>query len=360
MEKQTALYQRHLAAGGKMISFAGHLLPVQYETGIVAEHMAVRKACGMFDVSHMGELIIEGPDSLANINNLFTNDYTQMDSGQARYGLMCLENGGVVDDLLVYKVREDKYFIVVNAANRHKDVDWIRVHLFGETTLSDISEQIAQIALQGPFCEEILRKLTADIPEKYYRFIMHADIEGMKTIISKTGYTGEKGYEIYINHEDAPAVWDMLLAAGGEFGLIPCGLGARDTLRLEAGMPLYGHEMDETITPLETGLAAFVKLDKEFIGRDALLAANPPRRKRVGLKVVDRGIIRERQDIYFHGQPVGRSTSGTFCPYLDGAYAMALIEAGSAGPGDIVEADVRGRKISAEVMTLPFYKKGYS
>jgi aminomethyltransferase len=355
MEKQTALYQRHLAAGGKMVPFAGYILPVQYKKGIIAEHMAVRKTCGMFDVSHMGELIFEGPDALSNINNLLTNDYTNMDIGRVRYGLMCYDNGGVVDDLLVYKVSADKYFVVVNAANRLKDVAWIKAHLFGTLDFYDISDDISQIALQGPSCEEIITRLTSDIPKKYYRFLGNSDIAGIDAIISKTGYTGEKGYEIYIANEHATAVWDKLMAAGQEFGLIPCGLGARDTLRLEAGMPLYGHEMDETVTPLEAGLDFVVKLEKDFIGRDALLAAGLPKRNRVGLKVIDRGIIREHQDIYFHGEQIGHSTSGTYCPYLDGAYAMALIARGSADVGDIVEADVRGRKIEAKVVALPFY-----
>jgi len=355
MEKQTALYQRHVAAGGKMVPFAGYLLPVQYQTGIIAEHMAVRKTCGLFDVSHMGELIFEGPDSLANLNQLLTNDYTNMDIGRVRYGLMCYENGGVVDDLLVYKMLADKYFVVVNAANRAKDVAWIKEHLFGEVDFADISDDISQIALQGPFCEEIIAKLTSDIPQKYYRFIDNAKIDGIEAIVSKTGYTGEKGYEIYIGNADAQAVWDKLMAAGGEYGLIPCGLGARDTLRLEAGMPLYGHEMDETVTPLETGLDFVVKLEKDFIGRDVLLAAGPPKRKRVGLKVLGRGIIREDQDIYFNDALIGKSTSGTYCPYLDGAYAMALINVGSVDLGDTVAADVRGRKVEAQVVKLPFY-----
>ena len=357
MEQKTPLYDCHVAQEGKIVPFAGYLLPVQYPTGVIAEHMAVRTKCGLFDVSHMGEVIYEGPDALANINKILTNDYTKMDIGRVRYSLMCYEDGGVVDDLLVYKMREDKYLIVVNAGNHHKDVAWMQDHLFGDVRFTDISDSVAQIALQGPAADAIIAKLTQDIPQKYYSFIDNVDIGGITALISQTGYTGEKGYEIYVAAADASQMWQKLLAAGKDEGLIPCGLGARDTLRLEAAMPLYGHEMDETVSPLETGLNFAVKLDKEFIGRDALLAAGEPKRQRVGLKVLGRGIVREHQDVYYQGQLIGHSTSGTHCPYLGGAYAMALVTAKSVNIGDKVEVDVRGRRIEAEVVPLPFYKR---
>ena len=357
MEQKTPLYDCHVAQEGKIVPFAGYLLPVQYPTGVIAEHMAVRTKCGLFDVSHMGEVIYEGPDALANINKILTNDYTKMDIGRVRYSLMCYEDGGVVDDLLVYKMREDKYLIVVNAGNHHKDVAWMQDHLFGDVRFTDISDSVAQIALQGPAADAIIAKLTQDIPQKYYSFIDNVDIGGITALISQTGYTGEKGYEIYVAAADASQMWQKLLAAGKDEGLIPCGLGARDTLRLEAAMPLYGHEMDETVSPLETGLNFAVKLDKEFIGRDALLAAGEPKRQRVGLKVLGRGIVREHQDVYYQGQLIGHSTSGTHCPYLGGAYAMALVTAQSVNIGDKVEVDVRGRRIEAEVVPLPFYKR---
>lgn len=357
MEQKTPLYDCHVAQEGKIVPFAGYLLPVQYPTGVIAEHMAVRTKCGLFDVSHMGEVIYEGPDALANINKILTNDYTKMDIGRVRYSLMCYEDGGVVDDLLVYKMREDKYLIVVNASNHHKDVAWMQDHLFGDVRFTDISDSVAQIALQGPAADAIIAKLTQDIPQKYYSFIDNVDIGGITALISQTGYTGEKGYEIYVAATDAPQMWQKLLAAGKDEGLIPCGLGARDTLRLEAAMPLYGHEMDENVSPLEAGLNFAVKLDKEFIGRDALLAAGEPKRQRVGLKVLGRGIVREHQDVYYQGQLIGHSTSGTHCPYLGGAYAMALVAANSVNIGDKVEVDVRGRRIEAEVVPLPFYKR---
>ena len=199
--------------------------------------------------------------------------------------------------------------------------------------------------------------MTQDIPQKYYSFIDNVSIGGINALLSQTGYTGSKGYEIYVAAADAPAMWQNLLDAGQDEGLIPCGLGARDTLRLEAAMPLYGHEMDETVSPFEAGLGFAVKLDKDFIGRDALLAAGEPKRQRVGLKVLGRGIVREHQDVYYQGELIGHSTSGTHCPYLGGAYAMALIAANSVKNGDIVEVDVRGRRIEAEIVPLPFYKR---
>ena len=272
-ERKTPLYETHLAYKGKMVPFAGYILPVQYETGVVKEHMAVRTACGLFDVSHMGEILCKGPDALKNLNWLLTNDYTVMADGQARYSPMCNEAGGVVDDLIVYKVRDELYFIVVNAANKDKDFAWMKAHQIGDVEFEDISDQVAQLALQGPKALEILRKLTReeDIPEKYYTFKLQGNVKGISCMISKTGYTGEDGVELYCAPADAPALWEALMEAGKEEGLIPCGLGARDTLRLEAAMPLYGHEMDDSITPKEAGLGIFVKMDKaDFIGKKAI------------------------------------------------------------------------------------------
>lgn len=359
MEQKTSLYENHLSCGGKIVPFAGYLLPVQY-TDVLKEHMAVRQACGLFDVSHMGEVIITGPDALNNINNLFTNDFTNMKDGRVRYSPMCNETGGVVDDLIVYRMNQEKYFIVVNASNRHKDVQWMKDHLFGNAVLEDLSDSYAQLALQGPKSRTILAKLAAeaDLPEKYYTFHDQVSVGGYRCLVSQTGYTGEHGYEIYCRPEDAPKIWDALLEAGKEEGLIPCGLGARDTLRLEAAMPLYGHEMDDQISPLETGLDFAVKMQKEdFIGKKALIDRGEPKIKRVGLKVTGRGIIREAAAVYADDQKIGATTSGTHCPYLGSAYAMALIDRSFAELGKPVEAEVRGRRIPAEIVALPFYKK---
>ncbi len=360
MEKKTPLYDKHLEHGGRIVPFAGYLLPVQYGAGVIAEHMAVRTKCGLFDVSHMGEVVFEGPDALKNLNRIVTNDYTKMEAGRVRYGLMCYDNGTCVDDLLVYKIGDEKYFVVINAGNRDKDVEWIKAHLEGDVRFTDISDSIAQLALQGPNAPEILKKLTDALPEKYYSFLANCEVAGIKgAIISRTGYTGSEGYEIYVDADKGPALWDALLAAGKEEGLIPCGLGARDTLRLEASMPLYGHEMNETITPFEAGLGMGVKMSKsDFIGRAALEKAGEPKRERVGLEVTGRGIVREHQAIYIGEKLIGQTTSGTHCPYIGKALAMALVESGSLAMGESAEVDVRGRRVTVKRIEMPFYKKG--
>ncbi len=359
MEKKTPLYDVHVASKGKIVSFAGYQLPVQYQ-GVKSEHQAVRNACGMFDVSHMGEIICKEPDALQNLNHLLTNDYNNMADGQARYSPMCNEQGGVVDDLIVYKIRQDCYFLVVNAANKDKDFEWMKAHAFGDAVFTDISDSVGQIALQGPAAETILRKLVSEeqIPKKYYTGKFDAKVNGMDCIISKTGYTGERGYEFYMSAGDAQRFWEMLLEAGAEEGLVPCGLGARDTLRLEAGMPLYGHEMNDEITPLEMGLKAYVKLEKEnFIGKQALLEKGEPKIQRIGLKVTGRGIAREHMPVLAEGVKVGETTSGTYCPYLETAMAMALVSKEYAKIGTALEVEIRGKRVEAVVVDLPFYKR---
>ena len=361
MELKTPLYGAHVKAGGKIVPFAGYLLPVQYGTGVITEHMAVREKAGLFDVSHMGEVLCQGKDALANLQKLLTNDFTNMVDGQARYSPMCNENGGTVDDLIVYKRGDNDYFIVVNAANKDKDYQWMLDHQFGEVTFTDASSEYGQIALQGPKAMEILKKLTAEenIPKKYYHAVFDTEVAGIPCIISKTGYTGEDGVELYLASENAEKMWDTLLEAGKDEGLIPCGLGARDTLRMEAAMPLYGHEMDDEISPLETGLKFAVKMGKEedFIGKKAMEERGEPKITRIGLKVTGRGIIREHQDIYVGEKKIGHTTSGTHYPFLVYQIEMALVEAGSVEIGNKVEVDVRGRKVEAEVIALPFYKR---
>lgn len=360
MELKTPLYEAHVKAGGKMVPFGGYLLPVQYQTGVIKEHMAVRTQAGLFDVSHMGEILCEGKDALANLEQILTNRFANMVDGQARYSPMCNEQGGTVDDLIVYKRCEEHYFIVVNAANKDKDYQWMLDHQFGEVTFTDVSEQYAQLALQGPKAMEILKKVTDEenIPKKYYHAVFDTQAAGIPCIISKTGYTGEDGVELYLDSKDAENMWDALLEAGKEEGLIPCGLGARDTLRMEAAMPLYGHEMNDEVTPLETGLGFAVKMKKEdFIGKAALEAAGEPKRKRIGLKVTGRGIIREEQPVFVGEEQVGRTTSGTHCPYLGYPMAMALVDAAYTEPGTKVSVEVRGRMVEAEIVPLPFYKR---
>lgn len=360
MELKTPLYDIHVAEGGKIVPFAGYLLPVQYQTGVIKEHMAVRTACGLFDVSHMGEIVFSGPGALDTLNHILTNDFTSMTVGRVRYSVMCNADGGCIDDLVVYKFEEESYLAVVNAANRLKDAAHMRENLLPQTTCEDISDSVAQLALQGPKAPEILAKLLPQesIPQKYYTAVRDVLIDDMKCMISRTGYTGELGYEIYTAPENAAKLWQLLRAAGADEGLIPCGLGARDTLRLEAAMPLYGHEMDEEITPFEAGLDFGVKMKKaEFIGKEALAAAGAPQRIRVGLQVTGRGILREHQDVYLGDRLIGKTTSGTHCPYLGKALAMALVSADECAIDTAVEVDVRGRRVPAKIVPLPFYKR---
>ena len=361
MERKTPLYDVHVEEGGKIVPFAGYLLPVQYGTGVIQEHMAVRQQAGLFDVSHMGEILFTGPTALDTINHLLTNDYNGMAVNKVRYGAMCNADGGTIDDLVVYKFGEERYLAVVNAANREKDYAHMAANVLPGTQCQDISDTVAQLALQGPKAPAILKKLLPEdqIPKGYYTALPKVNLAGMECMISRTGYTGELGYEIYTANENAPNLWKVLREAGEEFGLIPCGLGARDTLRLEAAMPLYGHEMDETVTPLEAGLDFAVKLNKpEFIGKDALVAAGTPQRVRVGLAVTGRGIVREHQDLFLNGEKIGQTTSGTHCPFLGKALAMGLIDAKHAAVGTALEADVRGRRVAVEIVPLPFYKRG--
>jgi len=361
MDKKTALYDKHLELGGKIVPFGGFLLPVQYAGGgLVNEHLIVRKAVGLFDVSHMGEVFFEGEHALAHVQKLFTNDFSTMKDGQIRYTLMCHEDGGIVDDMIVYKFNDQKFMAVVNAGNHDKDVDWMADRLGGAGQFIDRSDDIGLLALQGPKSKEVLKKLIpeTDIPEKYYTFKEHVVIDGMPILLSQTGYTGEHGYELYTDAADVGRIWDLLLEAGAEFGILPCGLGARDTLRLEAGMPLYGHEMTDSITPFEAGLKFAVKLKKDdFIGKAALAAKTEPETVRVGLKVTGRGIIREDAKLYVGDEEVGYSTSGTHAPYLGYAIAMGMVAKDYSEIGTALEAEVRGRRIPAEIVALPFYKK---
>ena len=357
MDLKTPLYDCHVALEGRMVPFAGYVLPVQYPTGVIREHMAVREACGLFDVSHMGEVLYRGPDALANLQKLLTNDFSTMRDGKVRYSVMCNPQGGVVDDLIVYRFSQDAYWVVVNAANRHKDVNWMRENLFGDCELTDMSDSVAQLALQGPKAGAIFAKVCdQEPPTGYYTFIPEMTVAGVKCLVSRTGYTGEDGFELYCANADAPALWNALLEAGKDDGLIPCGLGARDTLRLEAAMPLYGHEMDDTVTPFETGLGWAVKMQKDdFIGRSALAGNEQPTRRRVGIEITGRGIAREHCDVYLDEKKIGVTTSGTHCPYLGKAVAMALID-GPAEDGALA-VDVRGRQIEAKFVPLPFYQR---
>ncbi len=351
--KRTPLYDAHLALGGKMVEFCGWMLPVQY-SGILQEHKAVRESCGLFDVSHMGELTARGPGALNFLNHIATNDFTSMQDGQCRYSPICYPDGGTVDDLIVYRFHEDEYLIIVNAANREKDYQWMRENLLPDMELADISDTMAQLALQGPAWRDVLARagVTDPLPEKPYTFLPKVSVAGVPCLVSRTGYTGEPGIELYLKPSDAPIVMAALLAGGA----VPCGLGARDLLRFECAMPLYGHELSDKITPLECGLKSFVKMTKpSFIGKDAL-ERRPPARKRIGLALVDKGIAREHCPVFDEtGTLVGETTSGGPAPALGRNVAMALVTLEAAEKAELF-IEVRGKQLKAEKVKLPFYK----
>lgn len=360
--KRTPLYAEHVALGGKMVPFAGFEMPVQYPTGITAEHKAVREAAGLFDVSHMGEFILTGPQALDLIQKVTVNDASKMEVGQAQYSAMCMDHGGVVDDLIVYRFA-DRWMLVVNAANLDKDLAWIRSHAEGmDVVVEDRSDEMALLALQGPAAREILRPLAdIDVDDvKYYRF-MEGTVAGVSGIISGTGYTGEDGFELYIPAEGAVTLWRALLEAGEGVGLIPAGLGSRDSLRLEVGYALYGNDLDEEHTPLESGLAWITKLDKgDFLGRGALAeqkGAGVPRRL-VGLRLTEKGFPRPGYRLVVDGEPVGVVTSGTVSPSLGYGVAMGYLPPEHAKADTTVQVDIRGKAVAAVVQRPPFYTQG--
>ncbi|MCF8563577.1 glycine cleavage system aminomethyltransferase GcvT [Alicyclobacillus tolerans] len=359
--KKTPLYPLYEEYGAKTVEFGGWDMPVQF-SGIIAEHEAVRNAAGLFDVSHMGEFEVTGPDATRFLQSMVTNDVSRLESGMAMYSPMTNESGGCVDDLLVYCFHSEKYWVVVNAGNIDKDFNWMRQHLTGfRANLVNRSEEISLLALQGPMAESILEPITdQDLKNlRYYRFF-EGSVAGMPMVISRTGYTGEDGFELYAPAADAAKLWVALLEQGKGQGLIPCGLGARDTLRLEARLPLYGHELTETITPLEAGLSMFVKFDKgEFIGRSALQAQKESGipRKIVGVQVQGRGIVRQGYEVTSQGRGVGRVTSGTMSPTLKLPIGLVLVDANEAAVGTQLEVVVRNKPVSVEVVKTPFYKR---
>lgn len=360
--KKTPLFASHQKYGGKIVEFGGWLLPVQY-SGIIEEHAAVRTKAGLFDVSHMGEIWVEGREALAFLQNLVTNDLAGMKNGQIRYSPMCYEDGGTVDDLLIYRYGETCYLVVVNAANIDKDREWMIKNMDGfEAVLTDKSDETAQLALQGPLSTAILSKLTgeavADIA--FYHFIDDVAVAGKKTMVSRTGYTGEDGYEIYCAPEDVTHLWESIMEAGREEGLLPAGLGCRDTLRFESCLPLYGHELSAGISPLAAGLGRFVKLDKaSFIGREALVRqkeAGLPL-KVMGVEVTGRGIARAGYPIKADGRVIGTVTTGSPAPTLGKNMALALVDAAYAEIGREIAVEVRGKEIAAVIVAKPFYKR---
>lgn len=361
---KTPLNEVHRELGGKMVDFGGWDMPVQYPAGVIAEHLRTRNHCGLFDVSHMGEIHVDGPDAIRFVNQLTTNNVENLVDGQAQYSALTYENGTVVDDLLVYRFGDEKLLLVVNAATQDKDWDWIRSHR-GEfdVDLRHASTEYCQIAIQGPQAESILQTLTdTDLGNiKYYHFT-RGEVAGVTAIISRTGYTGEDGFEVYADAGHAVRLWKRMLEAGNygsEDGILPCGLAARNTLRLEAAMSLYGNEISDEITPLEANLGWICKLKTDFIGRDALKKQKEEglKRKLVGFEMRDRGIARDGFDVYIGDEMVGRVTSGSFAPYLQKNIGLAFVPTGFANAGQDIKIDVRGRKLAAEIVPTPFYKR---
>jgi aminomethyltransferase len=358
--RRTPLHERHREAGGKLVPFAGWEMPVQY-AGVIEEHRAVRTAAGLFDVSHMGEVSVKGPGAERFLDAITPNDVSKLKLGRAHYSGLLTERGTYVDDLLIYRLAAEEFLVVVNAANRDRDVAWILERRSGDVEVRDVSDDFALLALQGPKAVEILAPLTdVDLSTiKYYGFAP-GRVDGHRAIVSRTGYTGEDGFELYVDPEAGPPLWDRLLATGASHGIMPTGLGARDTLRLEAGMALYGHELDEQTTPWEAGLDWVVKLDKgDFLGRDALVRQKQqgvPRRL-VGFEVTGRGIARDGHEVRMGGRRVGAVTSGTWSPTFERALGMAYVEAGCEAPGSEVDIDVRGRSVAARLATIPFYRR---
>lgn len=360
--KKTSLFSLYEKYGGKIVDYAGWAMPVQFE-GLIAEHDAVRSAAGLFDVSHMGEIEIKGKDALLYLQYLLTNNIEAMKDNQIIYSFMCYPNGGVVDDLLVYKYSQDYYLLVVNASNMEKDYKWMIDHK-GEFDIQiiNISDDVSEIALQGPKAEKILQKLTDTNLSELKSFYLKRDVDvaGANCLISRTGYTGEDGFELYLSHEEAPVIWDKIMEAGKDEGIKPVGLGARDTLRFEASMPLYGNEFSQEITPLEAGFGFFVKFDKgDFIGRETLLKQKEEglKRKLVGFEMIDNGIPRHGYEVLKDGQEIGFVTTGYHSPTLKKNIGNALIDAKFTAIDTIIEIQIRKKVAKAKIIDKRFYAK---
>jgi aminomethyltransferase len=355
--KKTPLNEVEKELGGKMVDFGGWELPVQY-SGILEEHEAVRTRVGVFDVSHMGELLVKGPQARELLQRTTSNDVTKLDDGRIQYTALLYPNGGFVDDILIYRIAADDYFVVVNASNTDKDFEYLRQQAEGmDVTVENASADYAQLAVQGPQSERVLQPMTdVDLSKmKYYRFDF-GTVDGAKAIVSRTGYTGEDGFEIYVAPADAPRILRKLVAAGVK----PCGLGARDTLRLEAKMALYGNDIDHTTTPIEADLNWIVKLDKgDFAGRDVLEREKEegPRRKLVGFEMIDRGIARHGYPVVEGGEEIGIVTSGTHSPTLKKAIGLAYLPLDKSAQGSEFTVLIRGKEARARVVPTPFYKR---
>jgi aminomethyltransferase len=358
----TPLNDRHVALGARMIDFAGWLMPVQY-AGILDEHRAVRERAGLFDLSHMGELFLEGPEAGAALAYALVTNPPALADGRAHYSMIVAPDGGILDDLIVYRLAADRFLVVANASNAQTVSDALAERITGfKAVLDDRSLATALVAIQGPRSVDIVRALTdVDLDALRYYAIAEGTVAGIKALVARTGYTGEDGFEVFVDTDRAVELWDALMAAGSGAGLAPIGLGARDTLRLEAGMPLYGNELDRTTNPYEANLGRVVKLDKpgDFIGRAALekVARDGVARRLIGLVMRGRGIARHGYPVLADARPTGIVTSGTHSPSLGEAIAMAYVATADADPGTMVDVEIRGQRVPAEVVALPFYQR---
>ncbi len=362
--KRTPFFDKHQEHEGKIVDFSGWALPVQY-SGIIDEHQAVRQKAGLFDVTHMGELRLVGPEAEEAVNYLVTNDVSKSPIGRVIYSPMCYPHGGTVDDLLIYKFGQQDFLLVVNGANKEKDLQWVAENTADfDVQLIDESDETGLLALQGPKAEEILSPLVdTDLSQmKYYWFEDGIELAGHQVMVSRTGYTGEAGFEVYCETNDGADIWDAIMQKGEDFGLVPAGLGARDTLRFEAGLCLYGQELGEDINPLAAGLSFFVKLGKEdFIGKEALqeVKNQGPSRRLIGFEMLDRGIPRTGYPIYEPGgeDQAGEVTSGSYAPTLEKNLGMGYVPPHLTEPGTELRIEVRNRKLEAVVVEFPFYKR---
>ena len=364
--QRTPFYDMHVALGAKNVPFAGFEMPLQYPTGITAEHKSVRERCGLFDVSHMGEFVVRGPQAVDFVTYVTTNDVAALSVGQINYSTILNDRGTIEDDCLVYRM-PDRVMIVVNASNREKDLAHIsRALAQFDASLDDVSDDIALLALQGPLAEEILAPLTdVDLPSIDYYHFDEGHVAGVPCIVSRTGYTGEDGFELYHDAQHGPRLWNALMGAGkpaihGAGRVTPCGLGARDTLRLEAGLALYGNDIDDTVTPLEAGLGWLVKLQKgDFVGRDALVKQKEQgiSRRLVGFTCTERAIPRHGHEVHYDGKPVGTVRSGTMSPTLGVPIGTTYLPLAGAKEGTVFEIDVRGKRVAAAVTRMPFYRR---
>lgn len=357
--KSTALTDLHIALGAKMVPFAGYNMPVLYKN-LIQEHLAVRNSVGVFDVSHMGEFFIEGPNAYSLVEFITSNDVSQLSDGRVQYSCLPNENGGIVDDLLVYRFGPEKYMLVVNASNIEKDLHWVKSHNAGfGAQITDLSDEYSLLAIQGPNAEKTIQKITeSDLSATpYYHFIVGAVAGIQDIIISNTGYTGAGGFELYVKNGDARKLWDAVFEAGAEYDIQPVGLGARDTLRLEKGFCLYGNDIDDTTSPIEAGLGWITKFNQPFVHADyhRLLKENKPKRKLVGFELTDRGIPRQHYPVCdANGTPIGEVTSGTMSPSLNKPIGLAYVSSEFASAGSTIYVEIRGKLIAGVVVKLPF------